>query len=290
MKSRISIVVPVGNIVSNYSYISKWLPHVPEDYQLIFAANFSDANNNESLKKLIVSASSNINFIEGDFCGPADTRNACFDYIRATRLAFWDADDQPDLKNFERMLERSLLLDSDCIIGGYSKFYLRSQKSKLVIPTKHEIIPQIAAELGLWRMVFKTENVINERFPNLILAEDQLFFSELVNSFRTLEFFPQSVYTYNVGVPNQITSQVNNVKNLGLAIDHVLTLILKSNQKQKTYLSLVLIKLILSLVKRNKTSLVTQDFWKMLPKLLFNGVFLKHKGLIPLVWHSLRIR
>ena len=242
------------------------------------------------MKKLIVTASRNTNFIEGDFRGPADTRNACFDYIRATRLAFWDADDQPELKNFEKMLERSLLIDSDCIVGGYSKFYLRSQKSKLVIPTKHEIIPQIAAELGLWRMIFKTDNVINKRFPNLILAEDQLFFSELVNSFKTLEFFPQSVYQYNIGVPNQITSQENNDDNLNIAIDRVLTLIPKSNLKQKNYLSLILIKLILSLVKRNKTSLKSQYFWRMLPKLLFRGIFPKHKGLIPLLWYGLRIR
>ena len=290
MKTRVSIIVPIGNLSSNYSYISKWLPHVPEDYQLIFAANYSETYNNESLKNLIKSASNNIIFVEGDFCGAAETRNACFDYIKATRVAFWDADDRPVLENFERMLERSLALNSDCIIGGYSKFYLKSQKSKLILPTKDQIIPQVAAELGLWRMVFKTEHVINKKFPALNLAEDQIFFSELINSFKTLDFFPESVYRYNLGVPDQITGQKDNDKNLSLAINHVLSLIPESKHKQKTYLTLILIKLIMSLFKRNKTLFIMQDFWKILFNLLFTSFFFKYKGLIPLLWHSLRIR
>ena len=208
----LEVIVPVSDMAGKLGKLASTLVDgVGFGINFILIHDYKDAETGIDLDRILRKLpASSLKIIEGRFGSPGAARNAGLAVANREWIAFWDSDDLPLIENFLRMLEKAKTQNSDIALGSFKTIsdLDSSILSEQIISTNQKLASrQIAASPGIWRFAFKKELIKESRFPNLRMAEDQVFLTTLNLSERRMFLEQEFVYTYFSGAAHHLTSK-----------------------------------------------------------------------------------
>ena len=218
--TQLSAVVPVSRMAGKLGYLSEWLTEASKyDLEIIIVHDKQDSQTSSELRSLISNTKNpRIIFIEGLFGNPGGARNAGLERVTGNWIVFWDSDDLPCINKIltETYDARN---DVEVVIGQYQVINVNTG----IIGTngEHKSIRDVAMNPGLWRMIFKSESIQGVRFPNLRMAEDQVFLSRIRIAEKRVKFTSNVLYKYHTGFHSQLTNSKNALSDLPQAIRQI---------------------------------------------------------------------
>jgi glycosyltransferase involved in cell wall biosynthesis len=138
---------------------------------------------------------------------PGGARNIGMQYNNSKWTCFWDSDDLPDLMQVSKLVTSQHDQGFDLIIGNYSIQDLKYESDSKP-PTKIFTLQysDLLRNLGIWRIIFRTEFVSGLEFPNFRMAEDQVFIYSVLNKQPSVFFSQEFTYLYRKNRTDGITS------------------------------------------------------------------------------------
>jgi glycosyltransferase involved in cell wall biosynthesis len=208
----LTVIIPVANMAGNLKKLrSTLMDGGTFGIQFRIIHDFQDSTTSSELRELIADfADSNIELTEGKFGSPGAARNVGLNLVNREWVAFWDSDDLPHVKEFMSMLNQATLENSDIAIGSFEIFSDVDNLliGKNVLPVERsKALVQIASKPGIWRFAFRARILNGIEFPNLRMAEDQVFLARLNISCFRVTLSKEIVYRYFSGGPNHLTSR-----------------------------------------------------------------------------------
>lgn len=201
----LSVVIPVKYPSAHLSNISKIVEVCRQlevqtvvvfDTSLVFADYEPDFNKLRSL---------NAEIIAGDFGSPGQARNIGLEKTYGKWVAFWDADDEPNVQEYVRAIS-NFGSDYSMIIGGFK--IMTNQGVISYIPAVNYESKSLVAHPGIWRFLFRRELIGEIRFPHLKLGEDQVFLARIFSKHPAFRLVNNPFYIYKLGVEGQLTSRL----------------------------------------------------------------------------------
>ena len=227
----LTAIVPIGPNHSQKNLISRWAPTANLFDKELKVVLIEDLGTGKSLKNPVKPSKykiKNSEMITGLFNSPGNSRNIGINQTTTPWICFWDADDVPQIANFMKMVRLANDSEADLAIGNYEKF---SKDKFFGVKNNYKrlAVSEIAKELGLWRMAFRTATLGTKRFESIPVAEDWLFFLDLNLNDKNLYLYEKNVYNYQVFNPLQLT-YTNDLNQIVDVIN-----IVSDRLKQKSY-------------------------------------------------------
>lgn len=221
-RSKLSAVVPIFNYEQHKDNIESILiSAATNNVEMILVLDSESNNAYQELVRQTKNINNQHQVLTVNCGNPGSTRN--FGIKRATRdwVAFWDCDDYPITDSILESIEEAELNNSDLCIGGYLVEDTSTKSITRVGLEGKSLETQIGINPGLWRMTFKREFIAGINFPELSMAEDQVFIQRVLNKNPKITYFHGDTYNYRVGITNQLTA--NPKKRLDLKHAHELS-------------------------------------------------------------------
>jgi glycosyltransferase involved in cell wall biosynthesis len=235
MNSTISVVCPVRNMEGKLQNLREWVLQCDSTFQIVLVCDSSTDKTIEELQS-IKSENPFLNMIilNGNYGSPGSARNAGLAQTEGKWVIFWDSDDLGNPRLLSNEVKNYNYNTSDAIVFGF-EIYSGSRKVKpwTVWPNgKKECIEKTSLNPGIWRFCFKRTSIRNLKFPNLRMAEDQLFINEFIQQSPQVKFNNSVIYNYFVNLENQLTSNIFALGDLSRAADVLSGVIGKKNELQ----------------------------------------------------------
>jgi len=251
--ANLTAVVPVINLAKHFDEIVRMrLSCVELGIRNIFIIdNASNLSSEETLalQKLRSLVPKSEDIILGDFGNPGSARNAAIGRIDTDWTVFWDADDSPNPGVVLRNV--SLNPSMDVIVGSFVKN--SGAIRKLYV---HNSLGQMALNPGIWRFVFKTKILENQRFADLQMGEDQIFLMSLNLHRRKLIFSNDIFYTYHLNIPGQLTSSGAALASMPKTLAQAK--FMRNSDERHFYKDLIYSRLLVSLLKNSNSSAIAK--------------------------------
>jgi len=209
----LSAIVPVGPNAADLSQIQKTFisaKHLSIEIIIIF--DNAPAEAESILRTWCQENRIPAKFISGNFGGPGNARNQGLAICTGEWIVFWDSDDFAYVENLITAINESEKSGKNVLIGRYEiqlddlvQFERIGDYSKY--PPKKRI-SFWAMNPGIWRCAFKRENVKSE-FPNLSLAEDQVFLGENQFASEDICWTNLVLYRYFETSPQSLTKDLS---------------------------------------------------------------------------------
>jgi glycosyltransferase involved in cell wall biosynthesis len=216
------------------------------DCEVIFVHDVQDEGTSHELKKLVQGSEfKNYKIIEGFYGGPGPARNAGLEISRGKWVTFWDSDDIAFPREYLNAINSQ---DSfqNIIIGNYEICQVSDGSiSKKIIPERDKI-NAFALNPGIWRVIFRRDCIGSTRFPNIRMAEDQIFIAKVLSKVKEISFVDSVVYRYFMGGKSQLTSNINAISDLKAAALQSLSLCKSSNEGEFIFPSMIFERQIIS--------------------------------------------
>jgi glycosyltransferase involved in cell wall biosynthesis len=180
----------------------------------ILVHDFQEVDTQTELRRFLENNNPrNVEFIEGHFHSPGVARNQGIPRVTTQWVTFWDSDDEPQLERVIKFFDsRNPNTPSpDLIIGNYAT---KTEKGHLSTHKMESNLREVALNPGLWRIIFKTEVLKNNRFEDFLMAEDQVFLAGICLPSRVIEFTPEVFYIYISHHNGQLTKSSEALKDL----------------------------------------------------------------------------
>ena len=222
MKPTVTVICPVRNMEGKLQNLQTWVAQCNSTFQIIFICDSSTDETFEELQNLkLMNPTLSIEILNGKFGSPGAARNVGLTRAEGNWITFWDSDDvaNPQIlfKELEYYDDKSL----DAIVFGYEVH----SGHKMLKPWSNwpndqkRCLERITLNPGLWRFCFKRSAIGNLTFPNLSMAEDQLFINNFLQKSPRVTFSDGIAYMYFVGVENQLTSSATALGDLSGAVE-----------------------------------------------------------------------
>lgn len=253
---QLSIVIPVTKMHGRLEFFKYSVVKALDlGAQIIIVHDYRDKETSDELQQFTSKINNeNLILLEDRFGNPGSARNAGIKLSQRNYLAFWDADDQPNVDLFIDFFRATEINQNDLGIADYSVLDVnrRIHHHKLSGENLDLCWKKIAIQPGLWRMIFKAEVSRKIEFPPLRMGEDQIFLALFLNIAQSTFLSHLDVYTYLLGVDGQLTSDQNAISDLNSSLDILEGIIEKfDNTWGKKIVEVMFLKMLLSSVKIN---------------------------------------
>jgi len=262
---RLTAVIPIGGRSPNLTYLLSWLTSdvLKKIKVIIIFDGLEHETSLEFHRSLTHLISSNLKILETNNKNPGGARNCGIDSVDTMWMAFWDADDIPGVSQV-------LSVISECspsttvIRGGYSIRNLESGETNVVDEEKlsSDLSILFKSGPGLWRYVFKTKNFSGLRFPELSMAEDQIYLFKALESIESIAEASENIYTYQVKNSDQLTSSKEKLDDLLGAFEYLLDEHISSTQIKNSSFETIIARMMLT--SRLKISLFAKVTYKFI--------------------------
>jgi glycosyltransferase involved in cell wall biosynthesis len=227
--------MPIGNPERDYENIVANIAEFEKTHhsELILVIDAFAGPKANRLKR-DYSVSESIIVHQGHFGSPGAARNFGKNLATGDWISFIDSDDKIDFANFFQMVSDGNSCGADLSIGNYEVVYDYGiiKKSSEVIDHGN-VFRIIARNPGIWRMSFKCSVAKQIDFPNLRMAEDQIFLARFRFWDRKVSISNLEVYTYRKNVPGQLTRNQEAISDLLQAQVFVIDQFFNESSKEK---------------------------------------------------------
>lgn len=247
----LTAIIPIGPKHIGQNRIYDWLHDankLSKDLKLLL---IEDTGNNDFIfpqSDAMYSGLKNFEIYRKKLGGPGQARNFGLKLVQSPWVCFWDSDDSPRISQFFQSILECADLNYEVLIGDYAKV-IGSDRSDNSASRYKADLKKVAIEPGIWRMAFQTKIIRDLVFESVRMGEDQIFLLDLNLANREIFFSDEVLYTYTVGSPNQLTSDVEAKKELSKAIDLIHMRIRLRKIQVNEFSALILMKLSLSFFK-----------------------------------------
>lgn len=231
---ELSVVVPVGKLYGDISSLESWIPNYPS-VQVILILDQIDSKTKAAIDDSVLLQSAPL--VEKylvDYGNPGQTRNFGFEKTTRPWVLFSDSDDIPNISNILEAIESYNQIDTNIIVGNYEIFDVNKNHTKRIERgSLDRVLNDLPRGLGLWRFIFRRDYLKfkDVSFPNLSMAEDQVFFLRL-NAIQTeIKYANQIFYRYFTGNEFQLTKSPSRIQDLQSAINLTLKILKNSSSK-----------------------------------------------------------
>lgn len=239
----LSIVVPIRSMGGALRPLFEWVKEaLLLNCQIVLVHDYFDEQTEKELINFVrAQKSNNLLYVSSIFNSPGLARNAGIDLTVGEFVAFWDADDLPEVSRAVSMALRCHNDRYEIGIGGFQTIVPGSTIAKEYPTTFQSNLNKIALYPGVWRMVFKSSILENVRYENLLLAEDQLFLATVAPTKKKVLFDNEIIYSYSLQREGSLTTKRTNISDLNQAIDGFFNLIDGDASRARTRFNLILI-------------------------------------------------
>jgi glycosyltransferase involved in cell wall biosynthesis len=192
---------------------------------------------------------SRVKLVKSQCRNPGGSRNIGLTFAQGSWIVFWDCDDIP---NPPKVLEMIITADnsgSDVTLGDFQILDSSSAKVTLKeIANRQKPLESVAINPGLWRFAFKSDLLSTTRFPDLSMAEDQIFLADILGKSDKLSCFQEVVYEYWNYPSGQLTKNVEQIGQLNIAVEYFYN---KYKARKCLPLLIVIIRLTATVLKKS---------------------------------------
>lgn len=265
----LSVITPISNMAGKLARLELWLSTIlKSDSEVILIHDITDEMTGLELERLFQKhKDGNIQLIQGRFGGPGSARNAGIEMAKGRWISFWDSDDEPNVNNFLKMVEKANSTTCEIIVGGFITRNERTnqeRKEELFSNNLAENLDRVSFNPGIWRMAFRRSFLGRNRFPSSRMGEDQLLLANLNFYNSKIDFYKDSVYCYITGNPNQLTANSLAISDLKKVTKTFLQKISLTPKSESTYLATMFIRQCLTLLKRGRFDARLLSIWLLL--------------------------
>jgi glycosyltransferase involved in cell wall biosynthesis len=285
----LSVITPISNMAGKLARLELWLSTIlKSDSEVILIHDITDEMTGLELERLFQKhKDGNIQLLQGRFGGPGSARNAGIEMAKGRWISFWDSDDEPNVNNFLKVVEKANSTTCEIIVGGFITRNERTnqeRKEELFSNNLAENLDRVSFNPGIWRMAFRRSFLGGNRFPSSRMGEDQLLLANLNFYNSKIDFYNDSVYCYITGNPNQLTANSSAISDLKKVAKTFLQKISLTPKSESKYLAIMFIRQCLTLLKRGRFDARLLSIW-----LLLRYFFLALIGRVKVVSPSLTI-
>ena len=205
-RSKLSAVVPISNYEQHKANIESILRSAAAcNIEMILVLDSEPNNAYEELVHLTKNINNTQEVLKVYSGNPGSARN--FGKKRATRdwVTFWDCDDYPIIDSILESIKKAELNEAEICVGAYLIEDTTTKIERRVSLDVKYLETQIGINPGVWRMAFKRSLIADIDFPELSMAEDQIFLQRVLNREPRISYFNVDTYRYRTGVLNQLT-------------------------------------------------------------------------------------
>lgn len=239
---KLSLVIPVGPLRDDWANIDLVLNSALslDDFELIIIHQDNQHRLCEKRKSYFQGKCIST-LLCTEIKGPGTARNIGLEIAKGEWIVFWDSDDFIYIERFLNLISKT---DSNhkAIIGNYEMTnHLGQTKRANFIPKE---ILEIGIDIGLWRFAFRASAIKSIKFPDIMMAEDQIFFSRFDLKEESLFYADDVVYNYRVGHRKSLTKSQSALAQLSISLKILLD---EYPGVNRDLISLLIFKQVLSL-------------------------------------------
>ncbi len=198
----LSAIVPFHRI-SDLPRVETWiLEAIATQIEIILVLDSLTVEEVVLIKKTLGGPNSYLKIIEGVFGSAAKARNQGMTVASAEWITFWDADDLPETQKSLQVL--SLAGNSKAIRTAFERKSTTEEKllkSEIKCVHEREVnmanVINLADDPGLWRWFFDRTLAQKHSFPEIIMAEDQIYLIRVLSNLHAYSDLPIVTYQYN---------------------------------------------------------------------------------------------
>ena len=220
----ISAIVPVAGFPNGTSQIDTWTQsHSLSNFEIIFVNDSDDIQVERKLQELALKLReiSTVKILKSECRNPGGSRNLGLSIAEGSWIVFWDCDDIP---NPRKVLEMIVSADNTGCHVTLGDFHILDSSSAKVtlkeISKRQKPLESVAINPGLWRFAFKSDFLSTTKFPELSMAEDQIFLVDILGKSDDLSCFQEVVYEYWNHPSGQLTKNVEKIGQLKIAVEY----------------------------------------------------------------------
>jgi glycosyltransferase involved in cell wall biosynthesis len=245
--------MPIGNPARDFDNIVASVKEFQsiDQSELILVIDSPDCPEASALSK-IFSHKENVTVLHSSCGNPGGARNLGKEHSIGEWISFIDSDDSIDFKNYYQLVVEGSLAGAELTLGRYQLI----KEAEVILDSKeniseHCVAKCIARNPGIWRMSFKRNLIEDIDFPNLRMAEDQIFLARLRFWERDIWISDFLVYTYRRNIVGQLTRSQDAISDLLKAQEMTLGLLFREPLKSdgSRILAIVFINQLLTSVR-----------------------------------------
>jgi glycosyltransferase involved in cell wall biosynthesis len=246
----LSVVVPISRMAGRLENLRGWFENLdPERIETIFVHDIADEATIHELREIIEESKfSNCKVLEGNFGGPGSARNAGISQCKSEWITFWDSDDFVFVNEYLSSIQN---LDStiNLLVGNYEIHDIRNGSTITRLLPTSDPLTSLAMNPGIWRMVFRRDAIGNIQFPNLQMAEDQVFICRFLSQNPKIIYTDRVLYRYFIGNQSQLTRNTAALKDLSEASKLTLDVLGNSKNSNSTFTAILFERQIITGIK-----------------------------------------
>lgn len=246
----LSVIVPISRMAGRLENLRGWFENLDaERIETIFVHDIADEATIHELREIIEKSKfSNCKVLEGNFGGPGSARNAGISHCKSEWITFWDSDDFVYVNEYLTSIQN---LDStiDLLVGNYEIHDIRNSSTITRLLPTSDPLTSLAMNPGIWRMVFRRDAIGNIQFPNLQMAEDQVFICRFLSQNPKIIFTDRVLYRYFIGNESQLTRNTAALKDLSEASKLTLDVLGNSKNSNSTFTAILFERQIITGIK-----------------------------------------
>jgi len=198
----------------------------------------------------------NIELVETNCGNPGEARNLGMSVSTGEWICFWDSDDIPTPSvTLDVIKTESVSADVDLIVFPYKYVDLAQKLEFINNSVANEGVDlnlEIALNPGIWRYVFRRSEVKANKFPPLMMAEDQVWLARIGIFEKKKVVTNKTNYSYIQGAGPQLTKNPEAIKDISAASELILETLINCSKQNQLYLSILVVRQIITGVKRLK--------------------------------------
>ncbi len=216
-KFLLSAIVPISRMAGRLANFESWIYKAVSSgkIEIVLVHDIQDEETKIQLDRIVGKIKlRNVQLLEGYFGNPGAARNFGSKHCNGLWITYWDSDDVPLWENVIMSIQSAG--SAKVLIGEFN--LVNVDKGRVRIRLKENVVDSIIEYPGVWRMVFHNSLIARTKFPELLMAEDQVMLAGLDLFSHELKTFNTEFYNYQIGNSYQLTKNRKAIQDLSQAM------------------------------------------------------------------------